>query len=41
MKKIVVIIAMCLFIGTIISSCNREVCPAYSQADVEQPEEIV
>ncbi len=41
MKKLVVILALCLFIGTIISSCNREVCPAYSQAEVEQAEEIV
>lgn len=41
MKKIVVIIAICLFAGTILSSCNREICPAYSKADVEQAEEIV
>ena len=41
MKKIVVILAICLLAGTILSSCNKEACPAYSQADTEQAEEIV
>jgi len=41
MKRIVVLIAICLLAGTILSSCNKEVCPAYSKADVEQAEEIV
>ena len=41
MKKIVIVIAICLLAGTILSSCNRELCPAYSKADTEQVEEIV
>lgn len=40
MKKIIILVAICLFAGTVLSSCNKEICPAYSQIDTEQAEEI-
>ena len=40
MKKLAIICAACLVLGVILSSCNREVCPAYSsKVDTEQTEE--
>ena len=37
MKKVKVIIFVALFIiGLAVSSCNRKLCPAYSQADTEE-----
>jgi len=38
MKKAAIIIVVVFAAGLIMSSCNREVCPAYSQADTEQIE---
>jgi len=40
MKKIAVIIVLVFVITLIISSCNRDVCPAYSKAETEQPEQV-
>jgi hypothetical protein len=40
MKKIVIIAAVCLLLGSVLSSCNNEVCPAYTQAETEQSAEI-
>jgi len=39
MKKLAIICAACMVLGIILSSCNREVCPAYGKADTEQTEE--
>ena len=39
MKKLAIIFAACMVLGVILSSCNKEVCPAYSNADIEQTEE--
>ncbi len=40
MKRILIVAAFCLVLGSIFSSCNNEVCPAYTQAEIEQPAEI-
>ena len=42
MKKIRLIIAAFVLIGTIASSCQlrKPLCPAYSQVEVEQSQEI-
>jgi hypothetical protein len=39
MKKLAIVCAACMVLGIILSSCNREVCPAYSNADTVQTEE--
>ncbi len=39
MKKLFMIAAVCLLLGSVSISCNREVCPAYTQVDTEQPAE--
>ena len=37
MKKAKLIIVVALFIiGLAVSSCNRKLCPAYTQADTEE-----
>lgn len=36
MKKIAVILAVVFAFALIASSCNNQVCPAYSKADTEQ-----
>jgi hypothetical protein len=38
MKRAVIIIVLVFAAGIIMSSCNKEACPAYSQADTEQVE---
>jgi hypothetical protein len=38
MKRAVIIIVLVFAAGIILSSCNKEACPAYSQADAEQVE---
>jgi hypothetical protein len=38
MKKALIILAVVFAAGIILSSCNKQVCPAYSQADTEQTE---
>jgi hypothetical protein len=40
MKKLFIIAAVCFIMGLTFTSCNNEVCPAYGQADVEQPAEL-
>ena len=40
MKKLFIIAAVCFILGLTFTSCNNEVCPAYGQADVEQPAEL-
>jgi len=37
MKKLVIIVAVALLLGSVLISCNNEACPAYSQADTETP----
>jgi len=39
MKKAAVIIALFFAAGIILSSCNKQICPAYSQVDTEQTEQ--
>jgi hypothetical protein len=36
MKKAVIIIVLVFAAGIVLSSCNKEACPAYSQVDTEQ-----
>jgi hypothetical protein len=38
MKRAVIIIVLVFAAGLILSSCNKEACPAYSQVDTEQVE---
>lgn len=38
MKKFFVVIAISLFVLTILSSCKSKDCPAYGQVEVEQIE---
>jgi hypothetical protein len=38
MKRAVIIIVLVFAAGIIMSSCNKEACPAYSQIDTEQVE---
>jgi len=38
MKKALIILAVVFAAGIILSSCNKQACPAYSQADTEQTE---
>ena len=38
MKKIFVVIAISLFVLTVLSSCKSKDCPAYGQVEVEQIE---
>jgi hypothetical protein len=40
MKKFAVILLIAFITALAISSCNKQACPAYSQADVEQSENI-
>jgi hypothetical protein len=35
MKKFAVILLVTLVLALVVSSCNKETCPAYSKADVE------
>ena len=36
MKKAAIILAVIFIAGILFSSCNKEICPAYSQAETEQ-----
>lgn len=36
MKKIAVILVVTFITALVISSCNKEACPAYSKAETEQ-----
>ena len=38
MKRAVIILAVVFAVGILMSSCNKQICPAYSQADTEQTE---
>jgi hypothetical protein len=38
MKRAVIILVLVFAAGIIMSSCNKEACPAYSQNDTEQVE---
>lgn len=38
MKRAVIILAVVFAVGILISSCNKQACPAYSQVDTEQTE---
>jgi len=40
MKKAVIIIAVVFAMGIVLSSCNKQACPAYSQADTEETEQV-
>lgn len=40
MKRAAIIITLVFAIGLIMSSCSKEACPAYSQADVDQLENL-
>jgi hypothetical protein len=39
MKRVVIIIAVVFAVGILVSSCNKQACPAYSMEDTEQTEE--
>ncbi|MEN8201355.1 MAG: hypothetical protein ABFS28_02085 [Bacteroidota bacterium] len=36
MKRVVIIIAVVFAVGILVSSCNKQACPAYTQVDTEQ-----
>ena len=38
MKKSAVILIISFVVALVISSCNKETCPAYSQAESDQTE---
>lgn len=38
MKKLFIFAAALMLLGTVLSSCNNEVCPAYTDAETEQAE---
>lgn len=38
MKKVVKIIAVVFAVGILVSSCNKQACPAYSHVDTELTE---
>jgi hypothetical protein len=40
MKKFAVILLITFVIALVASSCNKEICPAYGKADVEQAKYI-
>jgi len=40
MKKIALILVVVFITALVISSCNKEACPAYSQTDTEQSEQV-
>jgi len=39
MKRVVIVIAVVFAVGILVSSCNKQACPAYSQVDTEQTED--
>ena len=40
MKRAAIIIVVVFAIGLVMSACNKEACPAYSQQDTDQIENI-
>jgi len=40
MKRAVIILALVFAAGILLSSCNKQACPAYSQIDTEQTEQV-
>jgi hypothetical protein len=40
MKKFAVILLLAFITSLVISSCNKQACPAYSKADVEHSQHI-
>ena len=40
MKRAVIIIAVVFAAGILMSACNKQACPAYSQVDTEQTEHV-
>ncbi len=40
MRKAVIILAVVFAAGILLSSCNKQACPAYSQVDTEQAEQL-
>jgi hypothetical protein len=40
MKKFAVILLITFVTALVISSCNRETCPAYTKADVKKSEHV-
>lgn len=38
MKRAVIILMVVFAVGILISSCNKQACPAYSHVDTEQTE---
>ncbi len=40
MRRAVIILAVVFAAGILLSSCNKHACPAYSQVDKEQTEEL-
>ncbi|MDO9580688.1 MAG: hypothetical protein Q7J06_09020 [Bacteroidales bacterium] len=38
MKKLSILLIVSFVIALVVSSCNKEACPAYSKADTEQTE---
>lgn len=40
MKKIVYLLVLLFITAVTISSCNKKACPAYSQADAQQAEQV-
>lgn len=40
MKKVAVILVVIFVTALVVSSCNKEACPAYSNADTEQTNQV-
>jgi hypothetical protein len=40
MKKFAVVVIVIFFTVLVLSSCNKQACPAYSKADVRKTENI-
>jgi len=38
MRRAVIILAVVFVAGILLSSCNKQACPAYSQVETEQTE---
>lgn len=41
MKRAAIICAVLLLASVLLSACNDEICPAYSQVDTPQVEKVV
>lgn len=40
MKRALIVAAIVFTVGILMSSCTKHVCPAYSQADSEEVEQL-